>query len=132
MAFAGDLTFNPLVDTLQGSDGKLFKLSVSEDEKLWTDENIDAAAMEYFPTINRDEALRPILFSNWTSKHYISVDRDSLREYTKARLRVFYEEELDVPLVLFMMSWIMSFASIEYSDKSKAIFCSSESAEAAR
>jgi dynein heavy chain 1 len=75
---------------------------VSEDEKLWTDENIDAAALEHFPTINRDEALmRPILFSNWTSKHYISVDRDSLREYTKARLRVFYEEELDVPLVLF-------------------------------
>ncbi|KAJ7601593.1 dynein heavy chain, N-terminal region 2-domain-containing protein [Mycena polygramma] len=56
----------------------------------------------HFPTINRDEALnRPILFSNWTSKHYIPVDRESLREYTKARLRVFYEEELDVPLVLF-------------------------------
>ena len=75
---------------------------VTDEEKLWTDENIDAAAMEHFPTINREDALaRPILFSNWTSKHYISVDRDALREYTKARLRVFYEEELDVPLVLF-------------------------------
>ncbi|KAJ7171883.1 dynein heavy chain protein 1 [Mycena crocata] len=75
---------------------------VTEEEKLWTDENIDSSAMEHFPTINRDEALnRPILFSNWTSKHYIPVDRESLREYTKARLRVFYEEELDVPLVLF-------------------------------
>ncbi|KAF8887780.1 dynein heavy chain protein 1 [Infundibulicybe gibba] len=75
---------------------------VTEDEKQWTDENIDAAAMEHFPTINRDEALnRPILFSNWTSKNYIPVDRETLREYTKARLRVFYEEELDVPLVLF-------------------------------
>ncbi|CAK5279895.1 unnamed protein product [Mycena citricolor] len=75
---------------------------VSEEEKTWTDENIDSSAMVHFPTINRDEALtRPILFSNWTSKNYIPVDRETLREYTKARLRVFYEEELDVPLVLF-------------------------------
>ncbi|KAJ7596607.1 dynein heavy chain protein 1 [Mycena floridula] len=75
---------------------------VSEEERAWTDENIDSAALEHFPTINRDEALsRPILFSNWTSKDYVAVDRDTLREYTKARLRVFYEEELDVPLVLF-------------------------------
>ncbi|THH01513.1 hypothetical protein EW026_g1200 [Hermanssonia centrifuga] len=75
---------------------------VTEDEKQWTDDHIDSAAMDHFPTINRDEALtRPILFSNWTSKDYIPVDREVLREYTKARLRVFYEEELDVPLVLF-------------------------------
>ena len=75
---------------------------VAEEEKLWTDENIDATAVTHFPTINKDEALvRPILFSNWTSKYYIPVDREVLREYTKQRLRVFYEEELDVPLVLF-------------------------------
>ncbi|RXW18442.1 hypothetical protein EST38_g7401 [Candolleomyces aberdarensis] len=75
---------------------------VTEEERTWTDENIDSAALDHFPTINRDEALyRPILFSNWTSKDYIPVDRELLREYTKARLRVFYEEELDVPLVLF-------------------------------
>jgi len=75
---------------------------VTEGERNWTDDHIDEAAMEHFPTINRDEALgRPILYSNWTSKNYIPVDRETLREYTKARLRVFYEEELDVPLVLF-------------------------------
>jgi dynein heavy chain 1 len=75
---------------------------VAEDERQWTDENIDATALTHFPTINKDEALtRPILFSNWTSKNYIPVDREVLREYTKQRLRVFYEEELDVPLVLF-------------------------------
>ncbi|KAI9513146.1 dynein heavy chain protein 1 [Russula earlei] len=75
---------------------------VAEEERQWTDENIDATAMNHFPTINKDEALaRPILFSNWTSKNYIPVDREVLREYTKQRLRVFYEEELDVPLVLF-------------------------------
>ncbi|KAF8634008.1 hypothetical protein AX15_001182 [Amanita polypyramis BW_CC] len=75
---------------------------VTEEERMWTDERIDTVALEHFPTINREEALsRPILFSNWTSKYYIPVDREVLREYTKARLRVFYEEELDVPLVLF-------------------------------
>lgn len=75
---------------------------VTEEERQWTDENIDAAAVEHFPTINKDEALdRPSLFSNWTSKDYIPVEREVLREYTKARLRVFYEEELEVPLVLF-------------------------------
>ncbi|KAI0090006.1 dynein heavy chain protein 1 [Irpex rosettiformis] len=75
---------------------------VTEEEKQWTDDSIDNVAMENFPTINKDEALeRPILFSNWTSKNYVSVSREVLREYTKARLKVFYEEELDVPLVLF-------------------------------
>lgn len=75
---------------------------VAEDERQWTDDQINSMTTEHFPTINQDEALmRPILFSNWTSKNYIPVDRDSLREFIKARLRVFYEEELDVPLVLF-------------------------------
>ncbi|KIL70572.1 hypothetical protein M378DRAFT_94916 [Amanita muscaria Koide BX008] len=75
---------------------------VTEEERAWTDERIDMVALEHFPTIDQDEALgRPILFSNWTSKNYVPVDREVLREYTKARLRVFYEEELDVPLVLF-------------------------------
>lgn len=75
---------------------------VTEEEKQWTDENVDSTAMENFPNTNCEEALnRPILFSNWTSKNYIPVDREQLRDYTKARLRVFHEEELDVPLVLF-------------------------------
>ncbi|GJQ72501.1 hypothetical protein Trydic_g3572 [Trypoxylus dichotomus] len=39
--------------------------------------------------------------NNWLSKDYVSVDREQLREYVKARLKVFYEEELDVALVLF-------------------------------
>ena len=29
------------------------------------------------------------------------MNREELREYVQARLKVFYEEELDVPLVLF-------------------------------
>lgn len=75
---------------------------VAEDEKQWTDDLIDSNASEHFPSVDVSEALaRPILFSNWTSRNYIPVNREQLREYTKARLRVFYEEELDVQLVLF-------------------------------
>lgn len=75
---------------------------VHESERQWTDKAIDEVALRHFPTLDSDQALsRPILFSNWTSKNYVSVDREQLREFTKARLRVFYEEELDVPLVLF-------------------------------
>ena len=75
---------------------------VSEPEKAWTDEHIDSTALAHFPTINHPEALsRPILYSNWTTRHYLPVEREQLREYVKARLRVFHEEELDVQLVLF-------------------------------
>lgn len=75
---------------------------VREDERRWTDDTINDVALRHFPTLDTEQALaRPILFSNWTSKNYISVDREQLREFAKARLRVFYEEELDVPLVLF-------------------------------
>ncbi|CAG8531180.1 10166_t:CDS:10, partial [Acaulospora colombiana] len=75
---------------------------VTEEERKWTDDTIDAIAMKHFPNLNQSEALgRPILFSNWLNKTYIPVEREELREYVKARLKVFYEEELDVPLVLF-------------------------------
>ncbi|GAB6020623.1 Dynein heavy chain, cytoplasmic [Chamberlinius hualienensis] len=75
---------------------------VEDDERRWTDENIDIVASKHFPNIDRAGSLeRPILYSNWLSKDYIPVDREELRSYVKARLKVFYEEELDVPLVLF-------------------------------
>lgn len=75
---------------------------VTEEERRWTDDQINAVAIAHFPALKAEEALqRPILYSNWTSKDYLPVEREALREYTKARLRIFYEEELDVPLVLF-------------------------------
>ncbi|TNN61008.1 Cytoplasmic dynein 1 heavy chain 1 [Liparis tanakae] len=75
---------------------------VDDDERRWTDENIDVVALKHFPNIDKEKALnRPILYSNWLSKDYIPVEQEELRDYVKARLKVFYEEELDVPLVLF-------------------------------
>ena len=42
-----------------------------------------------------------ILFSNGLSKNYVLMEQGELRGYTKAGLKVFYEEELDVSLMLF-------------------------------
>ncbi|CAO3629084.1 unnamed protein product [Cunninghamella echinulata] len=74
---------------------------VAEDEREWTDKMINEIALRHFPALDQDALERPILFSNWLSKNYVSVEREQLREFAKARLKVFYEEELDVPLVLF-------------------------------
>uniref|UniRef100_A0A8C4QIF7 AAA+ ATPase domain-containing protein n=1 Tax=Eptatretus burgeri TaxID=7764 RepID=A0A8C4QIF7_EPTBU len=75
---------------------------VDEEERNWTEEHINTVALKHFPNIDQKKALaRPILFSNWLSKDYVPVEQEELRDYVKARLKVFYEEELDVPLVLF-------------------------------
>ncbi|CAH3116472.1 unnamed protein product [Pocillopora meandrina] len=75
---------------------------VEDDERKWTEENINNIALKHFPNIDRNTALaRPILYSNWLSKDYMPVEQEELRDFVKARLKVFYEEELDVPLVLF-------------------------------
>eukprot|EP01133_Synstelium_polycarpum_P001082 gene1082-1226_t len=74
---------------------------VFAEERAWTDSTIDEVAMKYFPSCKPETLKRPILYSNWLSKDYVPVERNELREYVKARLKVFYEEELDVPLVLF-------------------------------
>lgn len=75
---------------------------VAEDERKWTDEAVHRIALEHFPIIDENKALSaPILFSNWLSKNYVPVDREQLREFVKARLKTFCEEEVDVPLILF-------------------------------
>ncbi|KAL8769492.1 MAG: hypothetical protein Q9209_004553 [Squamulea sp. 1 TL-2023] len=75
---------------------------VSEDERQWTRSSVNRIALEHFPNIDETAALQgPILYSNWLSKHYIPVEREQLREFVKARLKTFCEEEVDVPLILF-------------------------------
>ena len=75
---------------------------VEEEERTWTVQMVREVALENFPSANLDVALQgPILFSNWLSKNYISVEQEQLRDFVKARLRTFCEEEVDVPLVLF-------------------------------
>ncbi|KAL8732460.1 MAG: hypothetical protein Q9166_002673 [cf. Caloplaca sp. 2 TL-2023] len=75
---------------------------VSKREREWTQDSVNRIALEHFPNIDESAALqRPILFSNWLSKNYIPVEREQLREFVKARLKTFCEEEVDVPLILF-------------------------------
>ena len=75
---------------------------VAEDERRWTKELVRNVAHEHFPVIDHDSALKePILFSNWLSKNYVPVAREQLRDFVKARLKTFWEEEVDVPLILF-------------------------------
>lgn len=75
---------------------------VAEDERKWTDDAVRRIALQFFPTIDEEKSLGgPILFSNWLSKNYVPVEREQLREFVKARLKTFCEEEVDVPLILF-------------------------------
>ncbi len=73
-----------------------------EDERAWTDALLSRVAARHFANVDLRSALaRPLLYSCWLSKHYVPVDRAQLREYVHARLKGFYEEDLDVQLVLF-------------------------------
>ena len=75
---------------------------VAEDERKWTDVTVRRIALEHFPNIDDDTALRgPILYSNWLSKNYVPVEREQLRSFVKARLKTFCEEEVDTPIILF-------------------------------
>jgi dynein heavy chain 1 len=98
-----DLTLEGLVRIWAHEALRLFQdRLVDEDERQWTEEACHRIALEHFPTIDESSALRrPILFSNWLSKNYVPVDREQLREFVKARLKTFCEEEVDVPLILF-------------------------------
>ena len=62
---------------------------------------IDEVAQRNFPSMSQSALERPILFSNYLTKNYVSVDRLELKKYVEARLKIFYEEQLNVPIVVF-------------------------------
>jgi dynein heavy chain 1 len=75
---------------------------VEVEEQKWCEKKIDATARKWFAGVDHDEALaRPLFYSSWLSKETKRVSREELKAFLSARLRVFYEEELDVPLVVF-------------------------------
>ena len=74
--------------------------SLSGDSKGGSN-GVDNVRLLELGTIDKEETLaRPILFSNWRCKNHTPVERGKRRDYTKARHKMFYEEELDGPLVL--------------------------------
>ena len=75
---------------------------VTEEEKHWCNAQLDEVASLHFPGVDLQVCLkRPLLYSNWLQKAYVGVKQEDLKNFVTARLRVFYEEELDVPLVIF-------------------------------
>jgi len=74
---------------------------VYPEEKEWTDSKLNEIALKNFVGLDPKALERPILFTNYLTKNYVSVDREKLRAYINARLKIFYEEELNVPIVVF-------------------------------
>eukprot|EP00522_Entomoneis_paludosa_P000277 CAMPEP_0172474334 /NCGR_PEP_ID=MMETSP1065-20121228/69303_1 /TAXON_ID=265537 /ORGANISM="Amphiprora paludosa, Strain CCMP125" /LENGTH=4205 /DNA_ID=CAMNT_0013232513 /DNA_START=82 /DNA_END=12699 /DNA_ORIENTATION=- len=75
---------------------------VEDSDKEWCRNLIDDIAKRSFAGVDFEEALKhPMFYSTWLSKDTKQVSREELRGFLSARLRVFYEEELDVPLVVF-------------------------------
>jgi dynein heavy chain 1 len=71
-------------------------------DQQWCSDKIDEVARKWFAGVDFDEALaKPMFYTNWLSKDTRRVEREELKDFLSARLRVFYEEELDVPLVVF-------------------------------
>ncbi|ODV98401.1 hypothetical protein PACTADRAFT_20118, partial [Pachysolen tannophilus NRRL Y-2460] len=59
------------------------------------------ALESHFPNISPEVFKQPLLYSNWFSMGYEEVKYAEFRSFVSERLRIFCEEETDVPLVLY-------------------------------
>ena len=75
---------------------------VFQEEREWSEELLDEVVQREFGC-SADVLQRPILFSCYLDeqKKYRDETREALRDFVKSQLSVFYEEELDVRLVIF-------------------------------
>ncbi|KTW31656.1 dynein heavy chain [Pneumocystis jirovecii RU7] len=74
---------------------------VNDHEKQWMEDTCKKTILEYFPNLLDSTFNGPLLYSNWLSKDYLPVSKESLHDYVQARLKTFCEEEVDAPLILF-------------------------------
>ena len=74
---------------------------VLPEEKQWCEQLVDKIATQCFPNITNEALERPILFTDLIKKQYLSCDKDELIKNMEGKLKIFYEEVLDVPLVIF-------------------------------
>ena len=74
---------------------------VLDEEKAWCDQLVDKIAHQYFPFISSSALERPILFTNLLTNIYSSCEKDELIKKIEEKLKKFYEEELNIPLVIF-------------------------------
>lgn len=74
---------------------------VTSEARQWTLDLIKQVTTSNFPTLDIDSIMKgPILYSDWLSLSYESVDQSELVNFITERLKVFSEEVLDVELVL--------------------------------
>ena len=103
---------NESIDNISDTDGlvrlwahealRLFQdRLVLDEEKVWCDQLVDKVASQCFPSLSPQALERPILFTNLLTNTYISCGKDELIKKIESKLQVFYEEELNVPLVIF-------------------------------
>ncbi|EGV61784.1 hypothetical protein CANTEDRAFT_131278 [Yamadazyma tenuis ATCC 10573] len=75
---------------------------VSDDEKVWTKSLFEDVIKECFPFADTIVIMQePVLFSDWLSSSYESVNKAELNKFISHRLMIFSEEEFDVDLVLY-------------------------------
>lgn len=92
----------------------LVRLWYHEGLRLFNDRLIDAydrdlcksffkeVALKVFVHVNLEESMKePVLYSEWLSSQYESVNKKSLQLFVEQRLRVFSEEENEVDLILY-------------------------------
>lgn len=74
---------------------------VLPEEKQWCDKLVDEIGNTYFPSITSNALDRPILFTNLINQQYVSCDQQELIKNIEGKLQTFYNEELNVTLVIF-------------------------------
>ncbi|TID30616.1 hypothetical protein CANINC_000771 [Pichia inconspicua] len=75
---------------------------ITQTEKSWVFSTLVQASKAYFPNIDTNTAFRtPILFSDWLSLDYQSIDEIHLREFVRKRFNVFTQEETNLEIVLY-------------------------------
>jgi dynein heavy chain 1 len=75
---------------------------IHQEERDWVYNIIFKIASQNFPHTDIQKALEsPILFSDWLTYEYQSVDKESLRKFVKERFNVFSQEESNVQVVLY-------------------------------
>lgn len=62
---------------------------VEEDDRNWCHDKIDEVARKWFAGVDFDSALkRPIFYTTWLSKETRKVEREELKQFLAARLKV--------------------------------------------
>ena len=98
-----DLNYEELVRMWANIGYHLFQdRLVTDEDRQWCDNKLREVATKYFKEVDLSKALqKPIMYTNWLTNSMESCKLSDLREYLAEKLKIFYEEQLNVPLVIF-------------------------------